>query len=225
MTLILRMQPADFDECVDMGLAMQKESKHYSRFTPKVSKSDELFNAISDGNENVLALVSREKDQISGMFIGVLSSIPFCAEFVATDVIFYVKPEFRGTMASIKMIKEFAKWGMSGRNPFTKRWDLNVSVVFIQCICEVDMCGGSAKKFLSAVDPFGIIPATKKLLSPDMPTLPAGPAPSRSDQEIQQAASRARQEVRNRRGRASTILTQDEQNTGTMVARKRLTGE
>ena len=79
----------DFDDDTVMELAEQW-----------LSNSDVYFCRVAENNEK----------EIFGMYVGLISSYYFGKDLVANDLLLFVVPDKRGSIAAVKLIKEFEQW-------------------------------------------------------------------------------------------------------------------
>lgn len=75
-------------------------------------------------NEDGLVLVAEHDGQLAGMLAGVAVQHFFCAEFYATDLVFYVVPEHRGSSAAFRLL---AQWRTHWRSRGVTELVLGVS--------------------------------------------------------------------------------------------------
>lgn len=103
--MIRKATAADIPAILAMGLNMHAESR-YSRFDYDEDKYRGLVSrVVSHG----IALVAESGGEIAGVFLGVVSPHFFGNDLCSTDFIQYVRPEFRGGMAGIRLIKGYIK--------------------------------------------------------------------------------------------------------------------
>lgn len=110
------MKNEDIQECVEMALDMHQES-FYSQFeintetlyylADRAVADDSYFGAVST-NYNY------NGDIITGMMVGFLAPMWFSnSATTACDIALYLKPEYRGGLSAIRLIKAFDDWAVS----------------------------------------------------------------------------------------------------------------
>lgn len=108
----------DIEEIIVLCKALHDESDYY-RLQPfdKERLEASLSNVVF--NENSIALLAIQHNEIIGFFIGGLTYGLFNSELIAFDYSVYVVPEQRNGRTAIKLIKAFEEWAISkGANRF-----------------------------------------------------------------------------------------------------------
>lgn len=104
--------PSDVDEMVAMGRALHDESPRYRHLPFSESRLRRLSGKMSGSllAPDCVFLVAEVDGVIAGMMIGLLVERWFCDERFATDLTMYVKPEFRGSRAFVRLLEAFERW-------------------------------------------------------------------------------------------------------------------
>jgi GNAT superfamily N-acetyltransferase len=107
--MIRLAKPEDIHDLINLGVAALKESNHPAKLDRKKTKQM-LFNTmlLQRKCKTVRIWVSEFEGKIVGLLIGQIDSLFFAKEKFATDLVFYVYPEYRGH--GILLIKRFIKW-------------------------------------------------------------------------------------------------------------------
>ena len=108
MTSLREIENKDLPMLIDMGAQMHKESG-YSVIQYSREKIQGIFaNAII--LSDVLGLASEDDEGIYGLMLAAVSEHWCSTDRVAYDLALYVKPERRGGMAAIRMIRYYVRW-------------------------------------------------------------------------------------------------------------------
>jgi GNAT superfamily N-acetyltransferase len=103
------MLPEEIDETIALGSVMHKESR-YKRFDYAWNKLRQL--GVSIITEPHLCCYIAEKDnKIVGVMILVCAEHYSATVKIVSDVLFYVHPDYRGSSAAVRLLKEAEKWG------------------------------------------------------------------------------------------------------------------
>jgi len=57
-----------------------------------------------------LSILKNDCNELVGLLGGVISVPPFSTTKIATEIVWYILPKYRGSIKAIKMIKEFEGW-------------------------------------------------------------------------------------------------------------------
>lgn len=122
-TQVRPARPDDSGVLMDLCRAAHSESPRYRslRFDPvKVEDTIRaMVGTYATGAPPSACVVVSEKDHhVTGVFGGVLQDHIFGPDLVAREVLFYVKPEHRGTFAraAIKLVRAFERWAFVEKN-------------------------------------------------------------------------------------------------------------
>lgn len=95
-----------FDEFFELVTKMVAEAEFCSA-KPEVSKIKKMFQM-----PNVAVFGAIEDGKLIGFISGMYNEYFFSSKKKVSDLGFYVLPEFRGTRASIRLIKELENWAV-----------------------------------------------------------------------------------------------------------------
>ena len=111
MTKIRFATTADIATLVDLGRAIHGETR-LSRFAFDATRVAAQFESILSPPRSDYCVLVAEKDAIGivGGFWGQISQYYFSDARVATNFIFYVRPEFRGTAVAVRLVHGFKQW-------------------------------------------------------------------------------------------------------------------
>lgn len=88
--------------------------KQFARETKQPAKFDAKHFANSLGNlislDHGLVLLSIEDDEVVGILIAVASQFVFSPQMVATEMGWYVLPEYRDYRRGVKLVQAFEAW-------------------------------------------------------------------------------------------------------------------
>lgn len=113
----MRIRTATLDDVpalLALGPQIHAESRH-AALPFDANKTGAALRAMIERTEQeqcFLIAIGSDGD-IIGFFIGYAAEYFFSRDQVATDVLFYVKPEHRGSSAAVKLIHAFRKWALA----------------------------------------------------------------------------------------------------------------
>lgn len=106
---IRQANDADLPALMALGKDMYLESNYTS-----VSFSEDKLALIGVQCLNdpvwIVRVAEHSDGSIIGMFVGYISQFIFSFDLIASDFVLYVKPEYRGTSAAIRLIAEYVRW-------------------------------------------------------------------------------------------------------------------
>jgi GNAT superfamily N-acetyltransferase len=108
----MRVRPANASD-LSMLMALGKEMYLESNYTSVEFNEDKLALVGTQClNDPVwLVTVAEHSDgEILGMFVGYISQFIFSFDLVACDFVLYVKPEYRGSSAAVRLVMEYVRW-------------------------------------------------------------------------------------------------------------------
>jgi len=92
-----------------LGMAMQQEGA-YSVIPFDIERSAQSIIHMIINNPDGFGLLAYDGDAPVGMIAGCLAPYFFGQGTLASDFVWYVLPEHRGSRASIRLLKEFRSW-------------------------------------------------------------------------------------------------------------------
>jgi len=104
--------PADADVIDAMLRAMGRESPIYRAMPIDDRKLADYVARVIRGSDHAV-LLHEGPAGIDGIFIGMLVQQFFTFETSAMDVLFYVRPERRGSRAAVRLFRAFKAWAKS----------------------------------------------------------------------------------------------------------------
>lgn len=114
-TIVRNARPSDEPVLLEMCRFAHAESPRYRNLRFDQSKVEATIQAMvgtyATGPAECV-LVSERGDHVTGVFGAVMQDHLFGPDLVAREVLFYVKPEHRGTFAraGIKLVRAFERW-------------------------------------------------------------------------------------------------------------------
>lgn len=73
-------------------------------------KAINLIKAAAEKDSDFFLITLNTEETIVGLLGGCVTTPPFSGTKIATEIIWYVRPEYRGSIKSLRMIKEFETW-------------------------------------------------------------------------------------------------------------------
>ncbi|MEM9436927.1 MAG: GNAT family N-acetyltransferase [Pseudomonadota bacterium] len=108
-TVIRAATLRDVDALVDLGRAMHAASR-YAVYEYDAARAAAFARDFALDGRRTACIVSEQDGTISGMIAGEISSLMFSSLKVATDVIFYVAPERRGSTDALRLVRALLQW-------------------------------------------------------------------------------------------------------------------
>ncbi len=105
---------SDIPALIELGKTIHDETR-LSRFPFNAVRMTAQLQAILSPPRREYCLFVAEKEGVGivGTFWGQISQYFFSDAMVATDYMFYVRPEFRGTSVAVKLVHAFRKWAVN----------------------------------------------------------------------------------------------------------------
>ena len=102
--------PEDLPEILALGQQMHEESA-YRHFAFSVSKCAMLFHTcITNPDTHFIRVAVNTDDAVVGIFVGSIAEHYFGTDLIASDYLWYVTPEYRGSRAGLTLLQDFQKW-------------------------------------------------------------------------------------------------------------------
>jgi hypothetical protein len=102
--------PADIGEILELGQQMHAESafRHFDFDIPKCAM---LFHTcLTNPDTHFIRVAVSPTNEIVGLLIGFISEHYFGRDLIASDYLWYVTPEHRGSKAALALLRDFQKW-------------------------------------------------------------------------------------------------------------------
>lgn len=107
--IVRSLQPSDVPAIIHLGARMHEESQ-YSLLNFDPQRVADRCCQIIDSPDTMIGLVAVSAGEIIGMMGGYLAPYDYGDELTASDILVYVKPEHRGSMAFIRLVKKYVTW-------------------------------------------------------------------------------------------------------------------
>jgi GNAT superfamily N-acetyltransferase len=107
--------PQDIDAIIALGARMHSESPRFSKLSYNGEKVRGLM-TMAMQDQRYLVLVAESDGELLGGFAGFMAPHWFSDDEVASDLALFVKPDRRGGMAGVRLVKAFVAWAKP-RNP------------------------------------------------------------------------------------------------------------
>ena len=98
----------DFDALRDLGRMMHEEGS-YSHLKFSDRRLLETFGRYMNDPDRI-GIIAIQGDKPCGMIGGYVSKYYFSDQIVASDIAWFVLPEFRGTMIGVRLLDAFENW-------------------------------------------------------------------------------------------------------------------
>ena len=96
-------------DILKLGIAMQQEGA-YSVVPFDIEKAAQSIVHMVIKNPNGFGLLAYDGDVPVGMIAGSIAPYFFGRGSLASDFVWYVEPEYRGSRTAIRLLKEFKSW-------------------------------------------------------------------------------------------------------------------
>jgi len=96
-------------DILTLGIAMQQEGA-YSVIPFDIERAAQSIIHMVINNPNGFGLLAYDGDKPVGMIAGAMAPYFFGAGELASDYVWYIEPEYRGSRAAIRLLKEFKSW-------------------------------------------------------------------------------------------------------------------
>lgn len=102
--------PEDLPEILALGQQMHEESA-FRYFNFDVPKCAMLFHTcVTNPDDHFIQVAVGPANDIIGLFIGHITEYYFGTDLIASDYLWYVTPEHRGSRAGLTLLQDFQKW-------------------------------------------------------------------------------------------------------------------
>jgi GNAT superfamily N-acetyltransferase len=100
----------DMPQIIALGRQMHKESSYNGLDFDDDTVMDLADQWLSNPEIYFCRVAEDKQKEIFGMYVGLISSYYFGKDLVANDLLLFVVPDRRGSIAAVKLIKEFEQW-------------------------------------------------------------------------------------------------------------------
>lgn len=108
---VRRAQEADIDDMIDLGVGMHAESA-FRNLNYDKEKCRSLVKMYLDSPEDRFFSVAESDGVLVGMFAGYITDYYFGHGLLANDILWYVRPENRGSRVGLALLKAFEDWAL-----------------------------------------------------------------------------------------------------------------
>lgn len=107
--------PEDLAEILALGQQMHEESA-YRHFNFSASKFAMMVHTyITSPDTNFIRVAVSPSEDVIGLFMGYIAEHYFGTDLIASDALWYVTPERRGSRAGLALLQDFQKWAADHR--------------------------------------------------------------------------------------------------------------
>tara|TARA_R110000744_G_scaffold348171_2_gene453711 strand:- start:170 stop:628 length:459 start_codon:yes stop_codon:yes gene_type:complete len=103
------MQPEDLPTVLEMARCMHQESV-YRRFDYDENKMGRLLYNYIINPKTSFSCVGTSKDTLNGVFLGSIGEHYFGTDLIASDTLWYVSPQSRGSRVGLQLLQAFENW-------------------------------------------------------------------------------------------------------------------
>ena len=103
------MTPEDLPGALNLGQRMHQESV-YRQFDYDQNKFGRLLCNYVLRTEDRFAYVGETRGALSGIFLGSIGAHYFGNDLVASDTLWYVAPEARGSRTGVQLLRAYENW-------------------------------------------------------------------------------------------------------------------
>jgi len=98
-------------DILQLGIAMQEESDYVAVQFDIEQSAQSIIRMVVDNPAGFGAL-AYDGDKAVGMIAGSVSPYFFSKGALASDFVWYVRPEYRGSRTAVKLLKMFSSWAV-----------------------------------------------------------------------------------------------------------------
>ena len=110
MALVIKeLQAGDEIPLIKLGFSMWGESEMFKQHPLNTHKLEQLAVQIHT-DDNMACYIAYNKSGYHGIWAGVVHSLWYSDNKIASDIVFYVKKEYRGPSAAIKLLRAAENW-------------------------------------------------------------------------------------------------------------------
>jgi GNAT superfamily N-acetyltransferase len=103
------MEPKDLPAVIALGSQMHQESV-YSKFDFDENKLGRLLYNHIINPKTLFAYVGSSKGALTGVFLGSIGEHYFGTDLIASDTLWYVSPQSRGSRVGLQLLRAFENW-------------------------------------------------------------------------------------------------------------------
>lgn len=103
--------PEDLQDFLRMSKLFHEESPFHLVTTVSESRLTSLFQtAIDSKHTQVLILLLQSEQKSVGMLVGMVGSPVFSDDLIASELAWYIEPEFRGSRKALQLVYAYEEW-------------------------------------------------------------------------------------------------------------------
>lgn len=106
---IRRPEAGDWPQVVRLAADMHMETE-FRRYRFSIEKVEQLYEALLADDKNFFACVAEVRDDLIGFMAGFVCEHFFSTDKYASEMLFYVSPNWRGSTAALRMVRAYEAW-------------------------------------------------------------------------------------------------------------------
>jgi len=103
------LEPNDVPGVLNLGYQMHQESV-YRHFDYNENKFGRLLYHYITNPDTCFAYVGTSNNALNGVFLGSIGEHYFGTDLIASDTLWYVSPQSRGSRVGLQLLRTFEKW-------------------------------------------------------------------------------------------------------------------
>lgn len=108
--MIRRATEADFARLVDLGAVMHSESPRFRDFTYQPARVLDMLAWLCDSPQGLVLVAEQPLEGLIGGLMAMAMPHYACDLVQASDLAFFVHPEFRGGSAALRLVRGYLAW-------------------------------------------------------------------------------------------------------------------
>lgn len=109
---IRRPEQADWPQVLRLAADMHYETD-FRRYRFSVEKVEALYATLLQDDQNFFAVVAEHDGQLVGFMAGFICEHFFSPDRYASEMLWYVSPDWRGSSAAVRMVRAFEDWALT----------------------------------------------------------------------------------------------------------------
>lgn len=105
--LIRKATVADVEALVALGKMGHEESPRYAHMSFDVERAVDFTEHVLENPWTLVLVAENDEHEVVGMLAGVVAPYFFAKALYASDVVFYVHPDYRGKTLGVQLLKEW----------------------------------------------------------------------------------------------------------------------
>ena len=103
------IEPNDLPKVIELGRGMHQESV-YRNFDYSPEKFGRMLYHFVSNPEKFFAYVGTANNKLTGVLLGSIGEHYFGTDLIASDTLWYVSPQSRGSRVGLQLLRAFEKW-------------------------------------------------------------------------------------------------------------------